>query len=133
MPLYCATFWKDPIPEVNLSDLLEINNDVSSKFEEGNLTKCKTDLETNEDLAKHCNTDEIAIELVKVNDVLSEKLIVLEQENKSLKICLDSVTDDIMNLEARIRALETGSVEKETFTSAVYTTDNKIPARYLSL
>ena len=125
-----ATFWKDPIPEVNLSDLLEINNDIIPKLGEGNVAYRKTNTEINKDLAKPCNTDEVAIELVKVNDELSEKINVLEQENESLKNFLESVTDDIMNLEARIRALETKSMDKGTFTSAVYTNGSQIPTRH---
>jgi predicted nucleic acid-binding Zn-ribbon protein len=79
-------------------------------------------------LAKQCNNDVEAIELL--NDELSEKMIVLEQENESLKNFLKSVTDDIMDLEARIRALETKSTDKGTFSSAVYTNASQIPTRH---
>ena len=48
-------------------------------MEEGNGAYRKTNTEINEELAKHCNNGEVAIELVKENDELSEKIIVWEQ------------------------------------------------------
>eukprot|EP00092_Neocalanus_flemingeri_P030281 GFUD01032872.1.p1 GENE.GFUD01032872.1~~GFUD01032872.1.p1 ORF type:complete len:311 (-),score=105.07 GFUD01032872.1:98-985(-) len=125
-----AAFWKDPIPEVNLSELIE-NNSRLPNVEEDNVAKAKNQMQVNGDVFEKSDTQEMTTELVKMIDELTDKMEVLEKENKSLRNCLGVVKDDIASLETRIRTLEAGNIEQEkVFSSAIQCPAKKIVSRH---
>eukprot|EP00092_Neocalanus_flemingeri_P103066 GFUD01131852.1.p1 GENE.GFUD01131852.1~~GFUD01131852.1.p1 ORF type:complete len:300 (-),score=103.96 GFUD01131852.1:98-961(-) len=125
-----AAFWKDPIPEVDLSELMENNTGLPS-VEEDNVAKAKNQMQVNGDVFEKSDTQEMTTELVKMIDELTDKMEVLEKENKSLRNCLGVVKDDIASLETRIRTLEAGNIEQEkVFSSAIQCPAKKIVSRH---
>jgi len=97
-----SEFWKDPIPDINVSDLINIGK---ANVEANELRL----IQPEENIKEGAMTDKnIAMGGVFVNphDNMSEKLEELEDDNKSLRTYLANLRNDIMTLAARINALE---------------------------
>merc|ERR1719206_794751 len=121
-----ATFWKEPIPEVNLGDLLEIKTNEVTELKE----KERRDEDTQAKFKQNRDIAEKQPKTMDINDTdkFTGKMNMLEQQNEDLKNSLNDVTEMIKKLENRIKALEENDVGKESVTSMIVSNvECKIP------